>query len=500
RSLGEPEYLDPGLCSESEGGTVIQDAFEGLYQYGASHKVWPPGVAERHDLSEDGITYTFYLRRDAKWSDGVGVTAHDFEWSWKRVLDPVTASRYASILWFLEGGREYNEAPADQAPALREKVGVKALDDYTLQVRLVGPTPFFLQLTAFYSYAPVPRHVIEKHGDRWARPENIVSNGPFRVTEWQQNQRIVAVANPHYWDRATIPFDKVVFKITQEDDPAHNMFLAGETDYLDSKVPPSALPKYLREKEPLLSTTPYLGVYFYLINIKSPPFDDVRVRRALNLAIQKSSIGKYVIKGGQQEAWSIVHPGLEDLGYTKAQGDTFDPDKARELLAEAGYPDGKGFPRFQISYNTLEGHKLVAQFIQQEWKKYLGISCDLDNMEWKVLLKKQHEKDFQITRFAWIGDYLDPLTFLELFEGANPNNRCNFDDPEFNDLIHGSVREADPVKRFAMLKRAEAILCEQLPAIPIYYYVKQDMMHEWVEGYEHHLQGVHATRWFRVKG
>lgn len=499
RSLGEPEYLDPGLCSESEGGTVIQDCFEGLYQYGASHKKWPPGVAERHELTPDGLAYTFHLRQNAKWSDGRSVTAHDFEWSWKRVLDPATASRYAAILWFLEGGREYNEAPSEQAAALRDKVGVKAVDDWTLEVRLVGPTPFFVQLLAFYSYAPVPRHIIEQHGEKWARPEHIVSNGPYKVVEWTSQQRIVAERNTHYWDTDNLPFDKVIFKITQEDDPAHNMFLAGETDYLDSKVPSSALPRYIREKEPMLTTSPYLGVYYYLINIKSPPFDDLRVRRALNAAIEKKSIGKYVIKGGQQEAWSIVHPGLEDLGYTKAKGDGFDPDLARELLAEAGYPDGKGFPHFQISYNTLEGHKLVAQFIQQEWQKYLGIRCDLDNMEWKVLLKKQHEKDFQITRFAWIGDYMDPLTFLDLFEGQNPNNRTNFDDPEYNALIKASMREPDPAKRFEILKKCEEILCRDLPCIPIYYYVKQDMLHDWMEGYEHHLQGVHPSRWFRVK-
>lgn len=506
RSLGEPEYLDPGLCSESEGGTVIHDCFEGLYQYGPTHTQWPPGVAERHDLSPDGKTYTFHLRQNAKWSDGVPVTAHDFEWSWKRVLEPATASRYAAILWFLEGGKEFNEAPPEKVASLRDAVGVKALGDYTLEVKLVGPTPFFLQLLSFYSYAPTPRHVIEKLGDQWARPGNIVTNGPFKVVEWTTQQRIVSERNPHYWDPGSVFLDKVIYKITQEDDPAHNMFLSGETDYLDSKVPPTSLPKYIREKEPLLSTSPYLGVYYYLLNIASPPFDNILVRRALNAAIEKASIGKYVVKGGQQEAWSMVHPGLEEVPspsgarYTKAKGDGFDPDLARDLLAQAGFPEGKGFPRFQISYNTLEGHKLIAQFVQQEWKKYLGISCDLDNMEWKVLLKKQHEKDFQITRFAWIGDYLDPLTFLDLFESNNPNNRTNYNNPEYDALIKAAMREPDEAKRFGFLSQCEALLCRDLPCIPIYYYVKQDMIHPWVEGYQHHLQGVHPARYFRLKG
>lgn len=499
RSLGMPEYLDPGLCTESEGGTVIQDCFEGLYIYGPDHETWPPGVAERHTLSEDGKTWTFFLRRDAKWSDGVAVTAKDFEWAWLRVLNPETGSRYAAIMWFIEGAREYNQGEGAALPGLREKVGVKAIDDYTLEVKLVGPTPFFKYLTAFYTYSPVPRHVVEKHGDKWARPEHIVSNGPYRLTEWRARQRITAETNPHYWDKASLPFDKITYRITQDSDPAHNMFLAGEVDYLESKVPPSMLPKYRRENDPRLVQSPYLGVYYYLINTREPPFDNVLVRRALNLAIEKSKLGKYIVKGGQQEAWSMVHPGLESLGYKKAKGETYDPDKARELLAQAGYPEGKGFPHFQIMYNTLEGHKLVAEFIQQEWHKNLGISCDLDNMEWKVMLKKQHARDFKVSRMAWIGDYVDPLTFLDLWEGANPNNRTGWNHEEYNRLIAASMRETDPEERWRILQRAEQIFCEELPVIPIYYYVKSDLLQPWLTGYKTHLQGVHTARWFQVK-
>lgn len=499
RSLGMPEYLDPGLCSESEGGTVIQDCFEGLYVYGPDHDTWPSGVALDHTVSEDGKTWTFSLRRDAKWSDGQPVTARDFEWSWKRVLDPKTASRYAAILWFIEGAKEYNLAEGDALPGLREKVGVRAVDDYTLEVKLVGPTPFFKYLTAFYTYAPVPRHVVETHGDKWARAENIVSNGPWKITEWAARQRIVAQINPHYWGKDDLPFDQITYRITQDQDPAHNMFLSGEMDYLDSKVPPAMLPKYRRENDPRFKQTPYLGVYYYMINTRSAPFDKVLVRRALNLAIEKVKLGKYIVKGGQQEAWSMVHPGLESLGYKKAQGESYDPDKARELLAEAGYPEGKGFPNFKIIYNTLEGHRLVAEFIQQEWRKNLGISCDLDNMEWKVMLKKQHARDFQVSRMAWIGDYVDPLTFLDLWEGKNPNNRTGWDNAEYNRLIAASMREADPQRRWDILKQAEEIFCQELPVIPIYYYVKSDLLQPWLKGYTPHLQGVHTTRWFKVQ-
>ncbi|MCA9561663.1 MAG: peptide ABC transporter substrate-binding protein [Myxococcales bacterium] len=500
RSLGEPEYLDPGLCSESEGGIVTHDTFEGLYVYGPSHKVWTPGVAKSHTVSEDGLTWTFELRHDSKWSDGKPVTAHDFEWSWKRVLDPKTASRYAEILWFIKGAREYNlmEEGAD-ADALRAAVGVKAKDDYTLEVQLVGPTPFFIQLTAFYTYAPVPRHVIEKHGDKWARPENIVSNGPWHVTEWKSRQSIKAEANPHYWDKANMPFDQINYLITEDNATAYTMYQAGDLDYIDSKVPEAVLPRLRKERDPELETNPYLGVYFYMFNVKEKPFDDVRVRRALNLAVDKSQIGKFVVKGGQEEAWTIVHPGLEEMGYPMPEGPEYDPDLAKKLLAEAGFPDGKGFPTFQISYNTLEGHKLIAQFIQQQWKKNLGVVCDLDNMEWKVLLKKQHERDFQVSRSSWIGDYLDPFTFLSLWEGPNPNNRTNWAQPTYDKLMADARVETDAQKRMQMLADAEKIFIDEVPAMPIYFYVKQDLVRPWLKGYTPHLQGVHLARHLRVE-
>ncbi len=500
RSLGEPEYLDPGLISESEGGVIAHDTFEGLYQYGPTHREWVPGVAESHEVSPDGRTWTFKLRKNAKWSDGKPVTAHDFEWSWKRVLDPKTASRYAAILWVIDGAKAYNQNPDDaKAAGLRDAVGVKAVDDHTLEVKLVAPTPYFLQLTAFYTYNPVPKHAIEQHGDKWARPENIVSNGPWKVVEWSSQQQIVAELNPHYWDKAALPFDKIVYRITQENGPAHNMYLGNEMDYLDSKIPPAVVPKYTRERFAEMKTTPYLGVYFYMFNTQKKPFDDVKVRRALNLAIDKTKIGKFVVKGGQEPAYNIVHPGLAEMGYDVPKGPEFDPEKAKALLAEAGFADPSTFPRFQISYNTLEGHKLVAEYIQQQWKKNLGIECDLDNMEWKVLLKKQHERDFMVSRSSWIGDYLDPMTFLDLWEGDNPNNRTNWAHPEYDRLITAGRAEADPDKRMKLLRQAEEIFIEDVPAFPIYFYVKQDLVKPWVKGYQPHLQGIHMSRYFRIE-
>ncbi len=500
RSLGEPEFLDPGLCSESEGGTVIHDTFEGLFIYGATQERVEPGVAESVEVSPDGKTYTFKLRAGMKWSDGTPLGAKDFEWSWKRVLDPKTGSRYTDIMAPIEGAMAYarSDEKADRA-ALREQVGVKAKDDLTLEVKLVGPTPYFKALTAFYTYAPVPRHVVEKLGDQWTRPENVVSNGPWKLSEWKSKQHIIATKNENYVGKDTLPFDKVVYHIAENNEPLHNMYLAGEVDFLDSRVPESDLPRYIKEKNPDLRKNPYLGSYYYMFNTKKAPFDDVRVRRALNHAIDKAQIGEFVIKGGQVAATQIVPPDLKAFGYQPPSGPDFDPDAARKLLAEAGFPDGKGFPRFQITYNTLEGHKLIAEFVQQQWKKNLGIDCDLANMEWKVLLKKQQEHDFEVTRSSWIGDFLDPLTFLDLWEGKNPNNRTQWDNPKFNALIGQSRLDGDAARRLGLLREAEQLFLDEMPALPLYFYVKYDMVKPWLDGYSEHLQGVHLAKYFKIR-
>lgn len=499
RSLGEPEYLDPGLISESEGGTVTHDTFEGLYSYGPTHTDWLKGVAESHTISEDGLTWTFKLRENAKWSDGTPVSAGDFEYAWKRVLNPETASRYASIMWVIDGAKAYNQSDAASRAALAEKVGIKALDEHTLEVKLVAPLPFFHQLTAFYTFMPVKKEIVEKFGDKWSRPEHMVSNGPWKTTEWKSKQRIVAELNPHYWDREAMPFDKIVYHIVQESEPAHNAFLANDLDYLESRVPTTVLPRYIQEKNPLLRSSPYAGVYYFLFNVKKAPMDNVKVRQALNLAIDKAKIGKYVVKGGQDPASSIVHPALEDLGYKKANGEGYDPDKARKLLAEAGFPDGKGFPRLKLSYNTLEGHKLIAQYVQEQWRKNLGIEIDLENMEWKVLIKKQNELDFDISRLAWIGDYLDPMTFLDLWESDSTNNRTGWASAEYDALIEEARKATKIEDRYAALRKAEAMYVENLPSLPIYYYKKYDMVQPWVTGYQTHLQGVHPSRHFSIK-
>lgn len=498
RSLGEPEYLDPNKISENEGGTVTLDTFEGLYRYGPTADDIRPGVAERHEVSEDGKTYTFYLRKNAKWSDGKPVTAHDFVYSWKRLLDPATASRYTEIMSMIVGAEAFSKSSAAERDALREKVGVEALDDHTLKVDLLYPTPYFISLTAFYSFCPLPRHVIEAHGDQWTRPENIASNGPWVMIERKQQERIVTERNPHYWNPTKVPFERVVYRIFENQEPAHNLYKAGGLDFLDSRIPPNDLPTYIANQHPELHSQPQLAVYYYMFNVAEPPFDNVLVRRALNMAVNKPDIGRAVAKGGQAPAYSIVHPELASVGYRGPTGPTFDPDTARDLLAEAGFEGGEGFPTFKISYNTLEGHKQIAVFIQQQWKQNLGIDAEPDNMEWKVLLKKHQSKEFQVSRAAWIGDYIDPMTFLDLWRGANPQNHTNWSNDRFDDLIEQARREVNSEKRMQLLAEAEQIFIDEVPAMPIYFYVDHDLVKPWVSGHYPHLQDIHPARYFRI--
>lgn len=493
RSLSEPENLDPGLAGESEGGKVINDTFEGLYVYGRDHTAFVPGVATHHTVSPDGLDYVFHLRADARWSDGTPVVAGDFEFAWRRVLEPKTGARYASILWPIQGARACN---AGEAPCA--DVAVHAVDDHTLTVRLESPLPIFADLTAFYTYAPVPRHALAKFGDRWARPENLVSNGPWVVRQWQSQQRIVAEANPHYHSPADRPFTRIEYHITQENEPAHAMYLAGDLDFIDGAVPATVLSRYRLEHHPHLVSGPYLGVYFYQFNVRRKPFDDKRVRQALALSIHRDALGPYVIKGGQPPARALVPPGLKALGYQGPEGMAEDSTRARALLAEAGYPEGKGLRRIAITYNTLDTHRLIAEFVQQAWRTNLGIDTELENLEWKVLLSRQQTGDFDVTRWAWIGDYLDPLTFLELFEGGNPNNNSGWQSAAYDDLLRRARRAPTRQERLDLLAQAEVIFLDELPAVPLYFYVKQDLVQPWLKGHGAHLQGIHLSRWFSI--
>ncbi|TDT58415.1 peptide ABC transporter substrate-binding protein [Fonticella tunisiensis] len=473
----EPKTLDPALNAAVEAGTIIENVFEGLMRLDEKDRPIP-GVAERYEKSADGLKYTFYLRKNAKWSDGKPVTAKDFEYAWKRALDPNTAAEYAYQLYYLKNGEAYNtnKATADQ-------VGVKALDDYTLEVTLEAPTPYFLSLMAFPTYMPVRKDIVEGNSNWATKPETYIGNGPFKMTQWLPKDKIVIEKNENYWDAKRVKLAKVEMRMLEDATAALSAFRSGQLDYIES--PPSQeVPNMLKSGE--AQALPYLGTYFYEINVSDKAasvnpaaakvLKDARVRKALSLAIDRKALVDNVLKGGQTPATTFVADSVvvDEKGnrfktkdYYKPEGDVAE---AKRLLAEAGYPDGSGFPEITITYNTGTGHQNIAQAIQEMWRKNLNINVKLENQEWKVFQVTRTQKQYLIARGGWIADYNDPMTFLDMWMSNSGNNDVGYNNPEYDRLIAAAKKEADPAKRVSLLHQAEDLLMKDMPLIPLYYY------------------------------
>lgn len=473
----EPKSIDPALNNGVNGGTVIVNAFEGLTRLDENNKVIP-GVAEKWTMSKDGLNYTFNLRKDAKWSDGQPVKAKDFEYAWKRALNGKTAAEYAYQMYYLKNGEKYNKGEAKV-----EEVGVKAKDDYTLEVTLENPTTYFLSLLAFPTYAPIREDIVSKDPTGWARKaETYISNGPFKMKEWKPKDTITFVKNDQYWNKDSIKLDRIDYKMIEQASSALAAFKAGQLDYI-LKPPAQETPKLL--KEGTAKIYPNIGTYFYCLNISdnaekvnpeaAKVLKNEKVRKALTLAINRKQIVENVTKGGETPATSYVPLGIlkddgkefKDKDYFKAEGDV---TEAKKLLAEAGYPNGKGFPKLELLYNTNEGHQNVAQAVQDMWRKNLGINVELKNQEWKVFQKSRTSKNYEIARHGWVGDYVDPMTFLDMWVTGAGNNDAGYSNPEYDKLVKAGMAETDSVKRMEILKQAEDILMKDMPIIPIYYY------------------------------
>ncbi len=463
----EPETLDPSLLSGQPGGRVARNIFEGLtYQDNDLRAL--PGMARSWDVSADGCSYTFHLR-DAKWSDGRPVTAGDFVYSWVRTLEPATASRYANILYPVLNAQAFNEGKITDPGS----VGVHAADDSTLVVQLHSPCAYFLGLCAFYTYLPEPRWVIEKYGDQWIKPEHIVTNGPFFLTQWILDRRVRLEKNPAYWNAGHIALQVTDGLTSDNINACFNLYMSGVLDWTDSGATPLfVIPELKRRSD--FHVAPYYCSYFYRFNIKRKPFDDVRVRKAFFLATDRKAITDYVLRAGQVPAHSLVPPGVP--GYHEVHLPDRNVAEARKLLAEAGYPGGKGFPHVEVLFNTSESHKQIAEVLQQQWKEALGVNVSLVNQEWKVFLATQNAEDYWISRGSWIGDYLDPNTFLDLWLSDNGNNRTGFENPDYDALIDRASRTLDNEKRMDLLHQAEEwVTNREMIVLPVYYYVVQNL-------------------------
>jgi len=460
----EPETLDPALITGQPEGRIANALFEGLMRF--NEKGEPvPGVAERWEISEDGRVYTFYLRKNARWSNGAPVTAHDFARSWERAMNPATGSAYVSQYFFIENAEEYAEGRLNDF----SKVGVRVVDPYTLQVTLKHPTAFFLDLCAFITLAPVPVDVIQKYGDNWTKPGNMVCNGAYTLTTWRLNDHIRLTKNPHYWNRDSVALKTVDALPTSSANTAFNFYDTGLADLLmDKGLIPTQLLEELK-KRPDFHSAPFLGTYFLRFNCTRPPFNDPRVRQAFALVINKPLLVEKITRAGEKPARSLVPPGTG--GYTPPEGPLLEPEKARALLAEAGYPGGKGFPPVRYLYSAGQINEAIAVEIQAMLQRELGVRVELTRQEWKVYLNSMNNLDFDLCRASWIGDYNDPYTFLSIFTTNDGNNRTGWSNAEYDALIEAAAREPDQEKRFALFRKAETILySKDVPIVPLYFY------------------------------
>jgi len=513
----EPAAIDPAITTGIPEANIELQVFDGLTRIDAKNMP-QPAIAKSWTISADRKTYLFTLR-DAYWTNGTPVTAYDFEYAWKRALSPEIASEYAYQLYYVYGGEAFNmsikvgskyyvqavdakgnpltkkEGDKDVAvPDLKKEidpsknVGVRALNAKTLKVYLQSPTVYFLNLTAFPTLMPVCKAVVSKN-DKWASDvKTYVTNGPFKLTEWSHNEKMIFVKNPTYWDKDKVKLAKITYYMVEDDSTALAMFQSGQLDAA-ANVPVSELPKLVASGDAQI--LPYLGTYYYLVNVTKKPFSDVRVRKALLLAINRTSITQSITRGGQVPALAYVPYGIADAlpgsDFRKASQEGFYKDNdittAKALLAAAGYPNGKGFPAFTLLYNTSNTHKAIAEAIQQMWKKNLGITCTLKVEEWGVYLDDRSSLNYSVARAGWIGDYMDPNTFLDMWVTGGGNNDTGWSNKSYDALIAKAKATTDPKARMATLHAAEKILMADLPILPIYYYTNPVLLSKSIKNF-----------------
>lgn len=468
----EPGSLDPALAQGTHESWVIDHAFEGLMKKDQDGNL-VSGMAKDYVLADDGVTYTFTLRDDIKWSNGDPVTAHDFEFSWKRVLDAELGSTYAYQLYYLKNGEAYNTGKVSA-----DEVGVKALDDKTLEVVLEQPAPYFVELTAFYTLFPVNKAVVEANPSWANEPSTFVSNGPFKLTEWNHKANILITKNENYYNVAEVKLDGINFAILEDENTAWQKYQANEFDFL-YPLPQTVVADLKAKNSPELIIGEDLAIYYYNFNTKLKPFNNVKVRKALAMGIDRQILADKVAQGGQTPAYAIVPPGIPDENgkdFREVQGNYFEEDveAAKTLLAEGLAEEGMAVTDFKptILYNTQEGHKKIAQAIQEMWRNNLGVEVQLENVEFQVKLDREKAGDYEISRAGWIGDYVDPMTFVDLFMSDGPYNDSKFNMKEYDDLINTAKATADQKVRFDAMRAAEALFMDNLSVMPIYYYTK----------------------------
>ncbi len=492
----EPATLDPHRAEDSASFEILRDLYEGLTTGTVEAKV-VPGTAESWDVSPDGLTWTFTLRADAAWSNGDPVTAADFVAGFRRTVDPATASTYAQVLIPVKNAEAVNRG--DLPP---EALGVSAPGERTFVVELGAPTPYFLSLLTHSATYPLHRASFAAHGENFARAGNMVSNGAYALDEWAVNSFVRLRRNPHYHDAQDVQIDTVYYYPIEEHSAELQRYRAGELDFTQS-VPNSQYDWIRANLGDELHVTPYLSTYLFVLDLSEPPFDDARVRQALAMAVDRQTLVEKVLGGGQQGAWGLVPPGVDN--YTPAEYDWKDwPQEqrlaeARRLYREAGYSADNPLEA-RILYNTSDNHRKIAVAVQEMIRSALGADITVVNQEFKVMLETRKEPSrWEILRYGWTGDYNDPYTFLEIFRSDSPQNPAYYANPEFDRLLGEASAEVDLERRARLLQDAERLLINDYPSIFAYFYVARHLVKPWVRGYRANIMDHNYTRHYRVE-
>lgn len=487
----EPATLDPHKVESDVEGNIIRDIFEGLVAVRPDGTI-EPRLAETWD-QKDNTVWTFHLRPGITWSDGTAITANDIVWSWQRLVDPKTVSPYASYPANMHIAHAAEISQGKMAP---DSLGVKALDDQTLQITLTQPNASLLQMLDHYVMVPIDPVVVKRFGDKWTQPSHIVTSGAYKPTQWVVNERIVAERNLRYWDNAHTVINKVTYLPIASETADVNRYKAGEIDIVYT-VPINQFAQLKKTMGSELKVFPQLATYYYEFNTTKAPFNDPRVRMALNLALDKDIIADKVLGQGQRAAWLISQPVIGGVTLKNPDYASWPKEKrieeAKKLLAAAGF--GPDHPlTFNLLYNTSESHQRIAIAASSMWKKNLGVNAKLQNQEWKTMLDTMHTGNFDVVRYAWVADYDDAASFLNNFRTGDSENTSKYTNPAYDDALKNAAKTADLAKRGEYYQQAEDLLARDVPAIPVYHYVRTHLVKPWVGGFSSDKLGFYYTK------
>ncbi len=476
-NTSEPGSLSPSLAQGTHDSWIVEHCFEGLFRKSPDGGVEPALAAEvirdENGNDQDGYKFTFKLK-PSKWNDGTPVTAHDFEFTYKNVLNPELASEYAYYLYVIKGGQEYNESKGKV-----EDVKVKAVDESTLEIYFTSPFTYYEDYMSHYTFLPTQKAAVEANKDWWLKPETFRCNGPFQLTEWINKESIKIRKNPEYYEADKIKLDGVDFIILDDQTSSWQKYEAGELD-IAYPLPEQIIEQLKTEKRADFTIGDNLATYYYYFNTTQKPFNNIKVRQALSMAINREIITTKITKGGQQPAFGVTPPGIVDFtdsedgqgDYQENLGPLFaeDVEKAKALLAEGLAEEGMTELKFTILYNTLDSHKKIAEAIQNMWKENLGVDVTLENAEFQIVIDRRHGQDFQVARAGWIGDYADPMTFLDQFVTAGSQNDGLWTNARYDECVEIMRKGATQQERFKAMKEAEKILMDEMAIMPIYFY------------------------------